>query len=260
MASFSGTGSVQSCYKLVLNVEQSTQSITNNNTEVNWNIQIVNSSSSYCFSLYTSTINAEINGVTVYSNKSQRSVDTTTTVTIASGTLTIPHNADGTKTIKCNCDYKESWPASYTADEMSCEGFLTLTTIPRASSFTLSNSNFTIGDSITITISRASTSFTHKVLLAFGKYSAPLSSDVADSYTWETENEVANLASQIPKSVAGVGEIKVETYNGSTLIGTSSKAFTASLASSVVPICGEISIAETNIQKGSMDQRLLDIK
>ena len=253
MASFSGTGSVQSCYKLVLNVEQSTQSITNNNTEVNWNIQIVNSSSSYYFSLYTSTINAIINGVTVYSNTAQRSVGKSATVTIASGTLTIPHNADGTKAITCSCSYSESWPDSYTAGNMSCSGSLTLTTIPRASTFSLSNSDFTMGDSIRITISRASSSFTHKVLLAFGKYSATLSSDAATSYTWKTENEVANLASQIPKSVAGVGEIKVETYNGSTLIGTSSKAFTATIASSVVPICGEISVAETNSTVASLE-------
>jgi len=54
------------------------------------------------------------------------------------------------------------------------------------------------------------------------------------------------MANQIPSAISGVGQITVETYNGTALIGSSSKTFTASLASSVVPTCGTLSVSEAN--------------
>jgi len=244
MASFSGTGSGQSCYKLVLNVTQSTQSITDNNTVVNWNIQIVNSSSSYSFSLYTSTIKAVINGVTVYSNTSQRSVGKSATVTIASGTLTIPHNADGTKTIACSCSYSESWPDSYTAGDMSCSGSLTLTTIPRASSIS-SISGDTIGSTMTINISRASSSFTHNVYYAFGSIGSTLiNSNVITSCSFTVPMTFCN---QIPNATSGTGTITVDTYNGSTKVGSVSTSFTVNVPNSVVPTLSNFTLTGNNL-------------
>jgi len=222
---------------LTLNWSLASQDIANNTSTINWSLVGSGSASGY---VYGGTFSVVINGNTVYSSANRIQIYNGTV--IASGTITIPHNSDGSKNFSASVsaaiyDYAVNAWGSSSWD---------LTTIPRASSFTLSSSNFEIGTSISIAISRASTAFAHRIILAFGSYSVTLSTNATTSYTWATGSYLSNMATQIPSAVSGVGQITVETYNGSALIGTSSKAFTASLASSVVPTCGALSVSEAN--------------
>lgn len=103
---------------------------------------------------------------------------------------------------------------------------ITLETIPRASVPTLSSNNFEIGTDIAIETNRLSASFTHSIYLNFGTASnVLLASGIIDSYKWQT----TDLFSYLPNANSATGIIKVETYDGLTLVGNNSILFTANV-------------------------------
>lgn len=120
--------------------------------------------------------------------------------------------------------------------------FDTLTlNVPGKSSIALSTSSVTMGNSLTITITRNSSTFTHKVDYTFGNASGTISKDATTKATW---SEVPlDLAKQIKSDPSGKGKITCYTYNGSALIGSVEKEFTA-----VVP--------ENETTKPKMDMKL----
>ena len=142
---------------------------------------------------------------------------------IASGTTTITHDSDGSKnmSVAFSIDMvKDSW----TPGAISVSGkSMALTAIPRSS--TISCSTAYIGSNATITINRASSSFTHTVDYQFGSLSGNI--------TTKTSNTSISFAlpeafyAQIPNAQSGSGTITCKTYNGSTLIGTNTCTFWA---------------------------------
>ena len=155
--------------------------------------------------------------------------------TIFNKDLTVSHNADGTKsgTITVN------WPISVTLNSGSTIGPLniscnaTLPTIPRASTVSFSSSSMTAGTAYTINISRASSSFTHKLSYSFGSGSglttglgASNGVGTSTSFTPPTslfQNYMTNASS-------GTLKITCQTYNGSTLVGSKTASATLSLS------------------------------
>lgn len=107
-----------------------------------------------------------------------------------------------------------------------------LPNIPRSSSFTLSSNSMTMGSSYTINISRVTSEFTHTVRYAFGSASGTIGSSIATSVSWTPSKE---LARQIPNDVVGTGSIIVDTYLGSTKIGSASKTFTLYITGDMYP-------------------------
>ena len=112
------------------------------------------------------------------------------------------------------------------------------------SSFTLGSDNFDMGTSVAINITRLNSAFKHTVRYTFGSASGTIASNVNTATSWTFPT--ATLAPQVPKATSGVGTIFVDTYNGSTLVGTTSKTFTAKVPSSVVPTLGTVSAVESN--------------
>lgn len=163
--------------------------------------------------------------------------------TIKLGEITtnaISHNTDGTKTVSVSSSSPDLAQASgYGPYSGSASGNVGLSTIPRASSFTTSGN--TIGSAVNITITRASNSFTHTVTLKFGSVSET-KTGVATSTSF-TPN-LSNYGSQIPNSMSGVGTIIVDTYNGSTKIGSSSQNITLNLPSGTKPSVPTIALTE----------------
>lgn len=189
-----------------------------------------------------------INGTTVTSNKSASIGGKTL---LGSRTWTVNHASDGTCRTTISFSYSNglSSAGTYTTKSGSGSSTVTLTTIPRASSFTLSKSSLTIGsDTATVNISRASSSFTHTVIYKFG-------SITADQATKTTATSVSFApaigdCSQIPNATSGTGTIVVDTYNGSTKIGTASKSITLNVPSSVVPSIGSVTVTGNNLLGG----------
>lgn len=150
---------------------------------------------------------------------------------LGSKSITVSHNADGTGSVTLTAEWDCGFDSSYTPRHLSLSETVTLATIPRASS--VSASGDTLGQAVAITISRASSSFTHKLYYSCGSISwAGIASDVDTSYRWTPP---VSLAAQAPNASAVVLSVIVETYNGSTYIGMSSVQMTLAVPSSVVP-------------------------
>lgn len=147
------------------------------------------------------------------------------------------HNQDGTKTININMsletEYTEGANANlnnYVLKSASINQNITLPTINRISPFNFSS--FTMGSAGTITISPYVSSFRHKITYAFGSASGEIGSNISTSCSWTPSRD---LGRQIPNSLSGNGTITVATYNGSTLIGSTSKTFQLWVAGDMNP-------------------------
>ncbi|MBO6270911.1 MAG: hypothetical protein J6N19_17415, partial [Clostridium sp.] len=117
-------------------------------------------------------------------------------------TLTnIAGNADGTKSVSIGAVF-----TCYTADGRGGSGWsvnasqtVTLRTIPRTSSISMPAT--TMGNAGTISISRASSSFTHTLTYSFGNASGTIATKTsATSVSWTPPT---SLATQIPNSTSG---------------------------------------------------------
>lgn len=207
--------------KLRFNWSQSSQSIANNNSVVSWNLQLIASGGSISSSASKSW-SVTVNGSN-YSGSNTVGISNGATKTLASGSTTIAHNADGTKTFSFS--FSQQFDINYSGvgwiGTKSGSGSGTLTTIPRTSSVSSTNAN--IGENITITINRASSSFKHTLSYSFCNLSGTIATKTSStSVSWKLPT---TFYAQIPNSKSSWGTITCDTYNGSTKIGSSSCRF-----------------------------------
>lgn len=202
----------------------SSQNIANNTSTIAWTLKGSGSASGWVMS---GGFKAVINGTTVYSSSTDSRIQLKNGTIVASGSLTIAHNSDGTKSFNLSC---EAGVYTY-AVSVSASGTHTLNTIPRASSVTATSVN--MGSATTITISRASSSFTHTLTYAFGNSTGTITTKTTStSVSW---TPALTLANQIPSTTSGTCTITCDTYNGSSKIGTKTCTLTLTVPSSVKP-------------------------
>jgi hypothetical protein len=210
-------------YRII--VDELSTSIPNNTSSVRVKVQAWRTNTGYT-TYGSGTCYVTCNGNNASSGiTSSQSFSYNSYTEVFNQTFTIPHNADGTKTI-----YVSSY-ISHDRFSSSSQGFnVTLSTIPRASTVSSISGN-TIGSNVVVNIIRASNSFTHSVVMKFGNQTATVSS----ATTSATFTPPMSWCSQIPTSTSGTATITVTTYNGSTSIGTSSTTCTINVPSSVKP-------------------------
>ena len=230
MASYYGTADSRG-YNVRLDITQGTQDVANNTTSVSWALYATCGSMSFID--YWCNYSAVVNSVSVLSvvNTYQSLYPNNSTLLLGSGTTTVPHNADGTKTITFSGSFATVQGYAYsTVGTRTVSGSVSLTTIPRASQPTLDAASKDFGGTFTITTNWASSSFTHNLYYAFGAIGNTLiASGVGASTTWVVPT---SLGSQIPVSMNGVGTITCDTYSGSTYIGTKTIVFMLTVPSS----------------------------
>lgn len=151
-------------------------------------------------------------------------------ITITSGSTTIPHNDDGSKTASLSASIDMTADA-YAPGAMSLSGSWVLTSIPRASAVTATNAN--MGAVSVISISRAVDSYTHKLWYQFDGQSEKtlIAEEVGASYEWSVP-EVYDL---VPASTTLSCTITCDTYMGGTLLGTKTCTMTATVPQSIKP-------------------------
>ena len=138
------------------------------------------------------------------------------TVTLSTREVWVSHNADGSGSAYISASFSPS--GTYSPGYCSASGTLTLTTLPRASS--ISTPNFTVGDNVTVSISRASSSFTHSIQLDVGGVAIKTASGVGASHTWTfTEADVKKIYAAMGSATSGAVVLWCNTYSGSTLVG-----------------------------------------
>ena len=142
----------------------------------------------------------------------------------------IIHNNDGTKTVTLSGEWCSAISGGWAPYSLSVSGEVTLPTIPRATVPSMGAA--TIGEEVTIILPRASSTFTHKLTYSFGSASGTIGSDLGTRAVWRLPE---SLAAQIPNDPSGTGTLTCVTYSGSTLIGSKTIAFTASVPGSMKP-------------------------
>lgn len=225
---------------LFLNVyiDQGAQNIAANTTTVNWEMTVSRSSYYHTYNNNgSSTLSLSLDGRNVHSSNPTWEV-WDGEVTLARGSSTIAHNADGSKTLPLSCTFN---PNNGYHESITVTANISLTTIPRASSVSVSAG--TIGSPITINISRHSSDFKHTVRYAWGSKSGTIASNVDISTTWTIPLDFAN---EIPNSTSGTGTIYVDTYAGSTKTGTQSAILTASVPGSMKPTFSSVTLTDAN--------------
>ena len=239
------TGSGPRGYGLQLRCTETSTSIENNTSSISWSL-VLTAGSSWYFIDYWAGWTVKINGaivseaergykpITVYRNSE---------VTITSGTTTVVHNNDGTKTIAISAEtympYADAGPG-----DMSCSDTWTLTTIPRASSMTLPSS-FTIGSSGSITIQMASNTFSHTITYSGYGLSgmvANLNAGVS-STSWTPPT---SFYAKLPSSTSGTVTLTLTTKSGSTTIGTATYNATIVVPTSIKPTAPTVTLAPVN--------------
>ena len=235
MAKFSNSSG-----SLYLNVyvDQGSQSITANTSTVNWRMTVSRTGAYYTHNKQgDSTLSLNLDGRNVH--YSYPTWETSgEEYTLASGSSTISHNADGTKKLPISCTFN---PNNGLHGTITVSASLSLTTIPRSSSVSVGAG--VIGSSVTININRQSSSFKHTVRYAWAGKSGTIATNVDTSATWSIPIDFAN---DIPNSASGTGTIFVDTYSGNTKTGTQSTTLTASVPSNVKPTFTGVSLSDLN--------------
>ena len=202
---------------------QNSQNIEDNSTIINWSCGFHPGHKYYLNAIKMSSV--VINGVEVYSGGTYSNITDYQDRTFASAVLKIAHTPDGSKSFTISGF--SGWIYASGNTYASSQTF-TLPTIPRASSVSCSTAN--IGSNATITINRASTSFTHTLTYSFGSLSGTIATKTSSTnISWTIPT---TFYGQIPNSKSGTGTITCDTYSGSTLIGSKSTSFTATVSES----------------------------
>lgn len=217
------------------------QNVAKNTTLVGWNLQLVAGSSGKISSTASKDWSVTVNG-TNYSGTNTVGIGNNSTKTLASGQTTVTHDADGSKSFSFS--FSQEFGITFSGSSIgtkSGSGTGTLTTIPRATTPTLSVSSVDMGGSVTINTPRASSSFTHDLAYSFaGSGWVSIATGVGTSRAWT----VPDLASRIPNATSGTMTIRCITKNGSTSIGTKTVLLTVKVPTSVVPSISAVTLAE----------------
>ena len=199
---------------------QNSQNIEDNSTIINWSCGFSPGHKYYLNAIKMSSV--VINGVEVYSGGTYSNITDYQDRTFASAAMKIAHNPDGSKSFTVSGF--SGWIYNSGNTYASSQTF-TLPTIPRASSVSCSTAD--IGSNATISISRASSSFTHTLSYAFGSLTGTIATKTSStSVSWTIPT---TFYAQIPNDKSGTGTITCYTYNGSTLIGSKPTSFTATV-------------------------------
>ena len=221
MAYISSTFSTTNAYvKYRLVVELYSQDIVGNTSTVNVQLQAWRTNSGY------TTYGSGTASVNVEGSQFNQSIGPSQTITYNSYTVLytgnhiISHNADGTKSPSIGGYFYINAPVEGGWNYFT----FSLPTIPRTSQ--VYGTNADIESSTSININRYSSNFTHTLRYAFGSLSGTIATGVGTSYGWMVPS---TFYAQIPNAASGMCTVYCDTYNGGTLIGTSSTTFTATV-------------------------------
>ena len=225
-------------YTLRLWVDQLSQDIPGNSSQVRLRLSLLNKVAT--FAEYDCTAYVTVDGQTINWSGRPSMLEQDSVIFLLDRTVTINHNADGTKTFNLTAGFEGSGGWSPSGLYIS-ESSFTLSTIPRSSSVSVSSG--VIGGTITININRHSPSFKHTVRYEWAGKTGTIASYVDTSTTWSIPIDFAN---DLQNSASGTGTIYVDTYSGSTRVGTQSTTFTASVPSEAKPTFTGITLSDLN--------------
>lgn len=118
---------------------------------------------------------------------------------------------------------------------------LPLPTIQRASSGSVTSGD--LGTPVKISIDRKVSTFNHTLRYEWNGSTGTIASNVDTSYNWTLP---LDFASAIPNATSSWGRVFIDTYNGSTKIGTTEATFTGNVPASMKPTLSSVTLTDTN--------------
>lgn len=236
-ATFTTSGKV--CDVIKFSWWENSQSVANNSTDVGWQLELISNKYGYIDSSANKNWSVTVNGEKD-SGTNKVGISANSSKVLASGTTTIAHNSNGTKTFSYSFTQELKINFNTYVGTISGSGSGTLTPIGRASQPSLitypentQNVGY-FGDTISVHMNRKSPSFTHEVRYEFGSLKGTCidadtgkeATAVTTGFRWTIPLSLMNA---IPNGREGTGRVFVDTYNGSTLIGTKYSGFTAAV-------------------------------
>lgn len=223
-----------------IGITQNSQNIANNTSNVT-----VKVTAKWTYGSYNKNSKSgwlKIDGTTYdFTSSFNTGQSTSGSQTLFTKTVNITHASNGKKTLSCSASYT----SGVSSGTVTATDSKTLTTIPRASSLTVGNG--TLGTELSLSISRASSSFTHTITYRCGTANGTVGTGLGTSAKWNTSNgNTKSLSSQNKKGTTVSVTFTLTTYSGSTSVGTSSKTITMSIPSDVVPSVSKITLSEAS--------------
>jgi len=222
-----------------------TQNVANNYTPVNWKLELISSNSTARISSTASKNYSVIVDGKTWSGTNTVGLSGGTTKTLVSGSKNIYHNADGTKSFSYS--FSQEFDITYSGSQVGTKtgsGSGTLNTIPRGSVLG-SISAFTIGNAITIPITKYSTSFTDTLEISVGGTVIKTVSSIANNASVSfTATELNNIYAKLPTATSGTFTFKLTTKSGTTTVGTSTKTVKGTIPSTIKPTISSVSLVE----------------
>lgn len=156
------------------------------------------------------------------------------------------HNPDGTKTAKVSVVFNGQ--GGYSPNRLEIAPF-DLTPPPLAIASTSVEERYEayFGQPLTINIKRQKETFKHKLRFGFGSVWRDIASNVDTTYTWTVPTDIINQID--PTATSGIGEIDIDTYDGTNKIGTTRVPATFKVnttGASSKPTFTDIELVETN--------------
>ena len=242
MAKFSNSNN-----SLYLNVyiDQGSQDLSANSSTVNWRLTVSRTGGYYTFNKQgDSSLSLNLDGRNVHSSRPTWETSGEE-YTLARGSSTISHNADGTKTLPVSCTFN---PNNGIHGTITVSSTFTLSPIARSSWI---NDNALSGDRRlgslhTLTIDRKSSSFTHQVWYrVFGSDWIDLGKNHTTSVSFVPS---LDLARHNTKASSGTMDICLRTYNGTTQVGNDvySNGWYMTIPESMKPTFSSLTLIDMN--------------
>ncbi|HEL0414904.1 TPA: hypothetical protein TUM69_000675 [Streptococcus equi subsp. zooepidemicus] len=212
------------------------QDIASNSSTVNVQARLITNGYASMWGV-TADLNVTINGVSAVEHPAIN-ISTGSSQLIFARDYNVPHNSDGTKTVGIKISVGLN-AGGYGSSMVAFD--LPLPTIARAS--TVNDMTGTLGSAMTVNINRKNSAFKHTVKYNFGALSGTIATNVDTSVSWTPP---LNLATAMPNRTSDWGNITVETYNGSSKIGSATCRLTLKVPDSVKPTLGSITLTDGN--------------
>lgn len=232
-------------YYLKLWLDQVSQEKSKNQSTIRVRMFIV--SGNYSFASYNITSSITIAGQTI-NGTTVTAMGFNQTITLIDKNIVVTHDSQGKLTANFTAVFNGQ--GGYSPDKLTITNSFKLTDIPRASTASLSPSTVDLGQPISITISKADASFTHTI--RYNWYG--VTGTIVDKTTGTSASYTppVNFASNIPSTTSGNGTIYIDTYSGTTLLGTNSYIFYGNVPASVVPSLTGFTLTDNNPTSGAV--------
>lgn len=165
-------------------------------------------------------------------------IGTNSTQEIFNRTYNVGHDSEGKKTVGVQLSVGLN-TGGYGSAMVAFD--LPLTQIKRASTGKVTATE--LGKVATITIDRKNSSFKHTLRYNWDGKTGTIATNVDTSCNWTLPLDFANT---VPNADYHWGTVYIDTYSGSTKIGTKEVTFNANIPASIKPTLGGISLSDSN--------------